>query len=91
MSKKNPSWGGRFTKKPSQIAQNFEIRGGRSEIVGILSQNPRISDPPPLQIAQNFEIRGIDQKGRGSTSFNYPDGSPNFRREQYFYLNNQDK
>ena len=23
MSKKNPSWGGRFTKKPSQIAQNF--------------------------------------------------------------------
>ena len=21
--KKNPSWGGRFTKKPSQIAQNF--------------------------------------------------------------------
>ena len=23
MSKKNPSWGGRFSKKPSQIAQNF--------------------------------------------------------------------
>ena len=23
MSKKNPSWGGRFSKTPSQIAQNF--------------------------------------------------------------------